>query len=177
MLKPFGIVVAMVLATVAAKAATAKQVRLLDGRLSFNTPVDVSHSTHPAKHSERYSALLDATSADGGFSVLVTYGQHTVAKPDIAEFMREKVASYTSRSSNLPHFRWIDHRITERDGQQWADICFSHDNDTGAHVYTRCLSCFVDGRLLEIWALTRRAGDSTQKAYVGRLVDSIHFRS
>jgi hypothetical protein len=44
-------------------------------------------------------------------------------------------------------------------------------------VYTRCLSCFVEGRLLEIWVLTRHAADATQKASVDRLIDSVRLTS
>jgi len=177
MLKPSHFVLALVLGSLAAHAATGKQIRLLDGRLSLATPLDVSTSPRPAKHSERYSALLDLASADRSFSVLVTYGRHSLQAPDVTAFMREKVTSYNSRGSNWSHFRWIHNRVIERDGCQWADICFSHDNDAGAHVYTRCLSCFVQGRLLEIWAFTRRATEPTQRTYVDRLIDSIHLTS
>src|SRR5437868_4657289 len=73
----------------------AKQIQLLDGQLSFGTPVDVSSAQTVARGTDRYSVLSDLTSADGTFSVRVTYGKHILQAPDIADFLQQKVASYT----------------------------------------------------------------------------------
>ena len=157
----------------AAHSALAKQFRLLEGRLSFASPVEISQSRNAPRHIDRYSTLADLVSSDGTFSVLVTYGKHDFKAPDIGEFLQKKIEEYSKPSAKLPHFRWIKHEIVTRDGRSWAEIRLSHDNDSGAHVYTRCLSCFVRGHLLEVWALTRRAADPKQKAYVDRLIDSV----
>ena len=171
----FHVVVGGVFLWLVAELAIADQIRLLDGRLSLATPVDVSPSHCAPTQSEGFSILTDLASSDGSFSILVTYGKRSLETPNLADFLREKVSSYTAL--NAPHFRWIEHRIVERNGRQWAEICFSHYNESGAHVYTRCLSCFVQGHLLEIWALTRRAADSAQKGHVNQLIDSVRLTS
>jgi len=162
----------------AAEVAKAKEIRLLDGHLSLATQVEVSPSSRAPTQSERFSVLSDLTSSDGSFSVLVTYGKHSLDRPpSVADVLRGKVSSYSSLNEKARHFHWIDHRVIERNGRQWAEICFSHDNDSGAPVYTRCVSCFVHGHLLEIWALTRRAAESAQKGYVDELIGSIRLTS
>jgi len=173
----FHIAVAGVLLWLAADTAIAKELRLLDGRRSFATPVDVSPSHSSTTLSEPSSTLTDLTSSDGSFAVSVTYGRHNLGTPNLVDFLREKVSSCSRFKAKVPHFRWIQHRIVERNGHQWAEICFSHDNAFGFHVYTRCLSCFVQGHLLEIWALTFRAGDSVQKGSVDELIDSVRLIS
>jgi hypothetical protein len=165
----------LTLVLVASRSVAAKQIRLLDGQLSLNTPVEMSASTRQRKQSDRYSVLIDLDARNHSLSVNVTYGRHTLQKPDIGDFLRHKVSSY-GQSAVLPHFHWIEHRVVERDGQQCAEVRFSHDNDNGAHVYTRCLSCFIHGRLIEVWALTRRADDAKHTALVDRLIGSVHLR-
>jgi len=171
----FHTIVAWLVLWLAAHSAVAKQIQLLGGQLSFASPVDISQSHSAPGETNRYSVLTNLASADGTFLVSVTYGKHSLKAPDIADFLQQKVESYTRLNAKLPHFRWIKHQIVERDGRTWAEICLSHDNDSGAHVDTRCLSCFVNGHLLEIWALTRRAADPTRKAYVDRLIDSVRL--
>lgn len=156
---------------------TAAAIRLLEGRLLFDSPAELSPSGSSPTHSDRYSILADLASRDHTFSVRVTYGKHTLESPDLADFLRQKVTSYDKLRTKEPHFRWIEHRIIQRNNRQWAEISFSHDNPSRAHVYTRCLSCFVDGRLLEIWVLTRRAADATERAYVDRVIDSVRLTS
>lgn len=171
------VVLAGVLLWVMQHTAAAKQIRLLEDRLLLDSPTELSPSSSSPTHSDRYSILADLVSRDHSFSVRITYGKHTLQSPDLADFLHEKVTSYGRLQTKELHFRWIEHRIIQRDGRQWAEISFSHDNASGAHVYTRCLSCFVEGRLLEIWVLTRRAGDATQKVYVDRLIDSVRLTS
>ena len=171
------ILLAGVLLWVTPYTAAAKQVRLLKGRLLLDTPAELSPSSSSPTRSDRYSILADLASPDHSFSVQVTYGKHTLESPDVADFLREKVTSYSRLQTKEPHFRWIEHQIIQRDGRQWAEISFSHDNASGAQVYTRCLSCFVEGRLVEIWVLTRHAADATQKASVDRLIDSVRLTS
>jgi hypothetical protein len=171
------ILLAGVLLWVTQHTAAAKQIRLLDGRLLLDSPAELSPSSSSPTRSDRYSILADLGSRDHSFSVRVTYGKHTLESPDLTDFLREKVTSYGRLQTKEPHFRWIEHQIIQRGGRQWAEISFSHHNASGAHVYTRCLSCFVDGRLLEIWVLTRRAADATQKGYVDRLIDSVRLTS
>jgi hypothetical protein len=161
----------------AAEITVANQIRLLDGRLSLATPVDVSPRRLAPTQSPRFSVLTDLTSSDGSFSVLVTYGKGSLETRNLADFLRDKISSYNSLNGKAQHFHWIDHRVVERNGRQWAQICFSYDNESGAHVYTRCLSCFVEGHLLEIWALTRRATDFAQKSYVDQLIGSVRLTS
>jgi hypothetical protein len=171
------IALAGVLLWVTQHTAAAKQIRLLEGRLLLDSPAELSPSSSSPTHSDRYSILADLASRDHSFSVRVTYGKHTLESSHLADFLHEKVTSYDKLETKEPHFRWIEHRIIQRDGRQWAVISFSHDNTSGAHMYTRCLSCFVEGRLLEIWVLTRRAADATQKAHVDRLIDSVRLAS
>jgi len=177
MRKRFHVVLGGLFLWFAAEVAVANQIRLLDGRLSLGTPVDVSPRRLAPTQSPQFSVLTDRTSSDGTFSVLVTYGKRSLETRNLADFLRDKVSSYNSLNGKAPHFRWIDHRVVERHGRQWAEICFSHDNASGAHVYTRCLSCFVEGHLLEIWALTRRATDFAQKSYVDQLIGSVRLTS
>jgi hypothetical protein len=169
--------VSTVIVLLAAHSTGAKQVKLLDGQLSFVSPVDISQTHTRATGTDRYSVLCDLASADGTFSLCVTYGKHTLKNPDMQNFLEQKVASYSRLNAKTPHFQWIQHRIVERNGRRWAEICFSHDNASGAPVYTRCLSCFVQGHLLEIWAITRRAVDSKQKSYVDHVIDSVRLTS
>jgi hypothetical protein len=156
-------------------AAIAKQIQLLHGQLSFVTPEDISEAKSPSAPSDRYSILADLASADRSFSVKVTYARHTLDAANLTDFLQEKVTLYTRLKAKLPHFTWLKHQLVERDGQRWADISFTHDNSSGFHVYTRCLSCFVHGHLLEIWALTHRAAEPTQKAGVDRVIGSVRL--
>jgi hypothetical protein len=162
---------------VATQSAVAKQFELLGGQLSFDTPVQMWQSRRAPPKTDRYSLLADLASHDDRFAVRVTYGKHELKDPDLSEFLRQKVESYSKINAKMPHFRWIKHEIVTRDSRSWAEIRFSHDNDSGAHVYTRCLSCYVRGHLLEVWALTRRAAQPKQKAYVDRFIDSVQLTS
>ena len=162
---------------VAPQSAVAKQFQLLSGQLSFNSPVQMWHSRRAPPKTDRYSLLADLASHDEHFGVRVTYGRRELKDSDLSEFLRQKVESYSKPNAKMSHFRWIKHEIVTRDGRSWAEIRYSHDNDSGGHVYTRCLSCFVRGHLLEVWALTRRAAQPNQKAYVDRLIDSVQLAS
>jgi hypothetical protein len=170
-------VIAACLFGLPAGSVVAKQIQLLHGELSFATPEDVSQASGPIADTDRYSVLADLTSADHTFSVRVTYGKHSLKKPDLADFLQQKISSYSKPSVNRPRFRWLRHTLVERQDRQWADVSFTHDIPSGSHVYTRSISCFRRGRLLEIWVLTRRAADHTQKAGVDRLVDSVQLRT
>ncbi|SRR6266487_308289 len=168
-------VVASSLLALAARSAVAKQIQLLHGQLSFAISEDVSEVSVSPAATDRYSVLADLASADHTFSVRVTYGKHTLQKADLADFLREKVSLFSKPGAKLPNFRWLSHDLVERQGQRWADVSFTQDTSSGSHVYTRSLSCFVHGHLLEIWALTRHAADPRQRARVDRLVDSIRL--
>ncbi len=168
-------VIAAALLTFTQHSTAAKQIQLLHGQLSFVTLDDVSDAGGSRVDTDRYSILADLASADHTFSAQVTYGKQSHKKPNLADFLHQKVSMYSKPSAKLPHFHWLNHELVERQGEQWAAVSFTHDNVSGSHVYTRCLSRFVRGRLLEIWALTRRAGDPTQRARVDRLVESIHL--
>src|SRR5712672_79820 len=76
-------------------SAAAKQIHLLGGQLSFDTPIDVSQSHRVPRNTDRYSILADLASPDTRFSVCATYGKHYLQAPDIARFLQLKVESYT----------------------------------------------------------------------------------
>ena len=101
----FYIILGVVLLWVAAEVAKAKEIRLLDGHLSLATQVDVSPSSCAPTQSERFSVLSDLTSSDGSFSVLVTYGKHSLdTPPSVADILRGKVSSYSSLNEKARHF-------------------------------------------------------------------------
>jgi len=164
------------LLSVTLHTAAAKPIRLLRGRLFIDSPVELSPSNTFPKDPDRYSILADLVSPDHSLSVCVAYAKHTAESHDLADFLQGKVTSYNQLQTMKPHFRWIEHRLIQRDGRPWAFvISFSHDEANGAHVYTRSLTCLVDHRLLDIWVLTLRAADAAQKASVDRLIDSVRL--
>lgn len=170
------IVILGVLLWVTLHTAAAKPIRLLRGRLFFDSPVELSPSSSFPKDPNRYSILTELVCRDHSLSVCVIYGKHTEESSDLADFLQQKVTSYNELQTMKPRFRWIEHRIIQRDGRPWAFvIAFSHDEAHGAHVYTRSLTCLVDRRLVDIWVLTPHAADAAQKASVDRLINSVRL--
>src|ERR1700747_1456102 len=118
------IVLAGVLLCFTQYTTAAKQIRLLDGRLVLDSPVELLPTSSSPTHPDRYSILADLASPDRSFSVQVTYGKHTRESPVLGDFLHEKVTSYSRLKTKEPHFRWIEHGIIQRDGRQCAEISF-----------------------------------------------------
>jgi hypothetical protein len=170
--KSWGSLFGFVFAVTLAQPSEARTVTLLDGRLSFTVPNDFS-TGNPGELSPKYSVLTLLNSPDQRLLVWVTYSKHVQKLADAKVFLRYKIAEHSRGENKYRYFQWLTHRIVKRDGRDWAEVSFTHDVSTpvGTDAYTRCISTFSDGRLLEIWALTRAAKDPEQRSTVDRIIE------
>jgi hypothetical protein len=163
----------------AADAAISKKIVLLDGKVVLHVPPDFVQATNQTKPKGSYTVLTLLESGDRGLSVKVTYGHHTAKMSELGKFLDQKFSEYSILKEKLPRFRWLDHRLVERDGRQWVDMRFAHglQNTKEREVYTHCVSTILNEHLLEIWVVTHRAPDSAEKALVDEIIQSVRVTS
>ena len=174
-------VICTMLALMLAKVVFAKRVELLRSDVALDIPAELSPALPPraAVHPDRYDVVAYFCSSDSRVSVLLTYGKHDGDPTQLPAFLQQKVAEYGELNKKLPHFRWLTHSIVERDGQQYADMSFAHGhkNTTKTETYSRCISCVVRRRLLEVWVVTDRMPNSTDKRLVDHIAGSVRVRT
>jgi len=158
-----------------AHAASLKTIRLLDGKVTFAVPSDLGQVNRQPRQYARSVDLIALESSDHRLSVLATYGRLPMLRRALPGLLDGKVNAYTNSSARYPHFRWIDHVLVERQGREWAQVCFTHDLPpaSGGEAYSRSVSTVLEGHLLEVWALSRAAHESSQRAAVDRIIDSL----
>ena len=169
---------ALALAVTLVQPSSAKTVSLLDGRLSLDVPNDFS-AANPPKPNANYSTVMSLKSQDQRLLLSVTYGVHKQNSTDLKAFLQQKLTRYSRLAKKHIHFHWLSHGLVTRDGRDWVEVSFTHDVSTpvGTDVYTRSISTFCEGRLLEIWVLTRAAQDTAQRATVDKIIESVKLRS
>jgi hypothetical protein len=159
----------------AEKVRAEGEVRLLDGKLSLDLAGTFVAEKKPGS-SKQSIADYKARNSDGWGAV--TRGTHGLEPDGLANYMANKVASYTKGLSWLPRLVWLKKEIVTIDGRPWADICFIAPRENAKEardglMYTRIRGTSYQGQLLEIIFTSNTDPKAELKEKIDKVVESI----
>jgi hypothetical protein len=158
-----------------ADGSSLKAVRVLDGQVSFSVPKELVPLTSRSNVEARYDDLIALQTADRRLCAVAKVGRYPMQRHQLQSFLDAKVASCANLKTQHPHFRWVNHRLLERQQREWAEVCFRYDRSPppGREAYARSVSTVVNGHLVEVWAMSRAAEQPGEKAIIDRIIDSV----
>lgn len=155
--------------------AEAEPVSLLDGKLKLETTDAFVVDSGP-KSSKQSIADFKGRSSDGWGAIL--RGTHGLQPEGLANYMENKVASYTKGLSWLPRLSWLKKEIVTIDGRKWADIRFIAPREKAKDpldglMYTRILATSCGGQLLEIMFTSNTDPNRSLKEKIDKVIESV----
>ena len=161
----------------APSAARAEPVRLLNGKLKFDT-TDAFVSEKGPKSSKQSIADYKARESDAWGSV--ARGTHGLQPGGLSNYMERKVADFTKGLAWLPRLNWLKKKIVTIEGRHWADMCFIAPRPNARNVrdglmYTRIFGTSYKGQLLEIVFTSNADPNPALKDKIDRIIGSVRL--
>jgi len=162
--------------TLAATFGRAEEVRLLEGKVSFELP---DSWTRGKEQSKQALASFSAKKGDAWGSV--TRGTKGIKPEGLSAYGKAKVAEYTKGLAWLPNLTWLKQEMVTIDGRNWADLRFIGKKEGAKDplnglLYTRIFATSFDGQLLEFIFSSNTDPDRATKVAIDRMVDSVKVR-
>jgi len=157
---------------------TDPSVSLLDGKLKLDVPADFVREPNDPKEPK---TLAKFARQDGAWGEVLR-GTHGLTPEELDGYLKKRVAEYNKGFNWLPkgtHLQWLRKDIAVIDGRKWADGRYAPvkgKNDyRNSPAYTRFLTTFYKGQLLEITFTSNLNTEPELKQEIDRIMGSVHL--
>jgi hypothetical protein len=161
----------------AAGAAHAEPVTLLDGKLKFDSTDAFVPDKEPTSEKQ---AIAHFEARDSDAWGMVLRGTHGLQPGDLPGYMKKKVAEFTKGLAWLPKLAWLKKEIVTIAGRPWVDLRYiapraNPKNPRDGLLYTRFLATSYKGQLLELTFTSNTDENPVVKDKIDQAMDSVRL--